>query len=62
MAWKVRSLSGLLLAVFMPAHAGPVFSVQSAGGAGFDVLADGVLVAPIRLAADGAIRGGHSHD
>ncbi len=55
MAWKVRSLSGLLLAVFMPAHAGPVFSVQSAGGVGFDVLADGVVVAPIRLAADGAI-------
>jgi hypothetical protein len=55
MAWKLRSLLGLLLASFMPAHAGPAFTVQPAGGLGFDVLADGVVVAPIRLAAGGAI-------
>ena len=55
MAWKLRSLLGLLLASFMPAHAGPAFTVQPAGGLGFDVLADGVVMAPIRLAAGGAI-------
>src|SRR2546425_244749 len=31
------------------------FTVQPAGNAGVDVYADGVLVAPIRLAANGAI-------
>jgi hypothetical protein len=35
--------------------AAPAFTVQPAGNAGFDVFADGVLVAPVRLAANGAI-------
>ncbi len=33
----------------------PVLTVQAAGNEGFDVFADSVLVAPIRLAANGAI-------
>jgi len=37
------------------AQANPVLTVQPAGNEGFDVYADGVLVAPIRLAANGAI-------
>ncbi|HWH69500.1 MAG TPA: hypothetical protein VNT26_08955, partial [Candidatus Sulfotelmatobacter sp.] len=36
-------------------HAAPVLTVRSAGNQGFDVYADGVLAAPIRLAANGAI-------
>lgn len=47
---------GLLAGVFAlsPAHAVD-FTVQPAGNQGFDVYADGVLVAPIRLAANGAL-------
>ncbi len=37
------------------AYAAPVFTVVPAGNAGFDVSADGVLAAPIRLAVNGAI-------
>jgi hypothetical protein len=35
--------------------AAPSFTVQANGNQGFDVFADGVLVAPIRLAANGAL-------
>src|SRR5437660_271755 len=44
----------LLLATFR-LNAAPTFIVQSVGNQGFDVFADGVLIAPIRLAANGAI-------
>jgi len=37
------------------AHAAPMVTVQPAGHAGFDVYANGVLVAPVRLAANGAL-------
>ena len=36
-------------------HAAPVVTVAASGHDGFDVFADGVLAAPIRLAANGAI-------
>lgn len=36
-------------------NAAPALTVQPAGNAGFDVYADGVLRAPVRLAANGAI-------
>ncbi len=39
----------------VPARATPVFTVAASGHDGFDVYADGVLAAPIRLAAHGAI-------
>jgi len=55
---SLRFFSGLalLLAAAIPAGAAtPVFTVQPAGNQGFDVSADGVLVAPIRLAANAAI-------
>ncbi len=45
----------LIAAAMLQAHAAPVFMVQPAGNIGFDVFADGVLVAPIRFAANGAI-------
>ncbi len=45
----------LSLAVAVESTAAPVFTVQSAGNLGFDVLADGALVAPIRFAAGGAL-------
>src|SRR6185369_10469827 len=45
----------LLLATTSATYAAPVFTVSPAGNAGFDVYADGVLAAPIRLAANGAI-------
>jgi hypothetical protein len=48
-------LIGFLLVSFLQVHATPVFTVRSAGNQGFDVLADGALVAPIRLAANGVI-------
>lgn len=54
---SLRLACGLLLLagdVSLPG-ATPVFTVQPALNQGFDVLADGVLVAPIRLAANGAI-------
>src|SRR6266542_4821905 len=46
----------LVLAVALQACAAPTFTVQPAGDSGFDVFADVVLTAPIRLAANGAIR------
>ncbi len=46
----------LLLAGLVQAQAGPVFTMRPAGNAGFDVLADGKVVAPIRLAAEHAIQ------
>jgi len=45
-----------MLAATIQGHAGPVFTVQPSGNEGFDVFADGVLSAPIRLAVNGAIR------
>ncbi len=45
----------LLSAPLIQTRAAPVFTVQAAGNAGFDVYADGVLQAPIRLAVNGAI-------
>jgi hypothetical protein len=44
----------LLLGALTHAHAA-TFTTTPAGNQGFDVFADGVLVAPIRLAANGAI-------
>jgi hypothetical protein len=46
---------GLILGAMIQVHAAPTFTVQLAGNEGFDVFADGVLAAPIRLAANGAI-------
>jgi len=37
------------------AYATPVITLQPAGNQGFDVYADGVLVAPVRLASNGAL-------
>src|ERR1035437_4337653 len=48
-AWLVLSLLALIQAQ------GGQITVQPAGNQGFDVYANGVLVAPIRLAANGAI-------
>ncbi len=60
LTYAVRRLRCPLFGVVLLASAAlqaatPVFTVRSAGNQGFDVLADGVLVAPIRLAANGAI-------
>ncbi len=54
---RAAGLLGLLVVwlVVRLASASPVLTVQPAGSEGFDVYADGVLVAPIRLAANGAI-------
>jgi hypothetical protein len=46
---------GLILGAIIQVHAAPTFTVRLAGNEGFDVFADGVLTAPIRLAANGAI-------
>src|SRR5438552_1060416 len=43
------------LAAILRVQAVPVFTVQPVGHEGFDVYADGVLAAPVRLAAHGAI-------
>src|ERR1043165_7403687 len=48
-------ISALLLTAAIPALASPVITASTAGNQGFDVYADGVLVAPVRLAANGAI-------
>jgi len=48
-AWLVLSLLALIQAQ------GGQITVQPSGNQGFDVYANGVLVAPIRLAANGAI-------
>jgi len=45
---------GLMIVALVQAH-GTTVTIQSAGNLGFDVYADGVLAAPIRLAANGAI-------
>lgn len=45
----------LVLGRLIQANAAPVFTVRPAGNQGFDVFADGVLVAPIRLAANSAL-------
>jgi len=43
------------MAAMIRIHAAPVFTVLPAGDEGFDVYADGILAAPIQLAANGAI-------
>src|SRR5437667_6735519 len=45
----------ILMAAVIRVQGAPTFTVQSNGNQGFDVFADGVLVAPVRLAANGAI-------
>src|SRR4051794_17698507 len=45
----------ILLAAIIRLEASPAFTVLPSGHEGFDVYADGVLVAPIRLSANGAI-------
>jgi hypothetical protein len=50
--WGARFILGLLA---MGQAQGGQITVQPAGNQGFDVYTDGVLVAPIRLAANGAI-------
>ena len=50
--WGARFILGLLA---MGEAQGGQLTVQPAGNQGFDVYADGVLVAPVRLAANGAI-------
>ncbi len=52
LGWVVLSLA------LAGARAALVLTVQPAGNSGFDVYADGVLAAPIRLAANGAIVAG----
>ena len=54
----VRCASVVLLTLLFRAQ-GAVFTVQPVGGLGFDILADGKLVAPIRLAAEDAIQAGN---
>ena len=56
-SWPRCSLWAIGLAfLVLKAHAGPVFTIQPVGDEGFDVLADGTLVAPIRLACESAIQ------
>jgi hypothetical protein len=47
---------GLIVGAMIHVQAAPNITVVPAGNEGFDVFADGVLAAPIRLAANGAIR------
>lgn len=49
-------LALLIFAFLLKAQGAPVFSVEPAGSAGFDILADGKVLAPIRLAAGGVIQ------
>jgi hypothetical protein len=42
--------------IVLKAHAGPVFTIQAAGNEGFNVLADGIVIAPVRLACESAIQ------
>ncbi len=46
----------MLLCLVLEGRGAPVFTIQPSGNEGFDVLADGNLIAPIRLAAEGAIQ------
>lgn len=50
--WVTLSFLGLTA---MVGSAAPVYTLQTVGNLGFDVYADGMLVAPIRLAANGAL-------
>src|SRR5260221_9044800 len=50
-----KILFWVIMAVGTQALAAPTFTVQPVANVGFDVFADGVLAAPIRLAANGAI-------
>lgn len=51
----VAVLMAIALGTVCYSHAATTFSVRSAGNTGFDVFADGVLVAPIRLAANNVL-------
>src|SRR5690242_9808845 len=59
--WLLYSACGaaLSLAFLCQSQGAPVFSVQPSGNAGFDIMADGKLVALIRLAAADAIQAGN---
>ncbi len=46
----------LLMVLVWEANAGPVFTLRPSGNEGFDILADGTVIAPIRLAAESAIQ------
>src|SRR6266853_1194704 len=46
----------LLMALVLQVNGSPLFTLRPVGNAGFDVLADGNVIAPIRLAAEGAIQ------
>jgi hypothetical protein len=46
----------LLIGLGLPAMGSPVFTVQPFGNEGFNVLSNGVTIAPIRLAAESAIQ------
>src|SRR5689334_15268623 len=52
--WFYAALLALIGTCF-GTRAAPVFTVSPSGNTGFDVYADGVLAAPIRLAANGAL-------
>jgi hypothetical protein len=54
----LRSLGwvGILLAFVVGSQGAPVFTVRPAGNEGFDVLADGVVIAPVRLSSESAIQ------
>ena len=53
-AFQAGSLA-VLMAAMIRVHGASAFTVQPSGNQGFDVYADGILVAPMRLAANGAI-------
>ena len=57
--WSVRLVWIVLLAAsLIRAQAGPVFTIRPVGNEGFDVLADGIVIAPVRLASESAILAG----
>src|SRR5215471_5292556 len=53
--WSLSSIYACCLLAASCVQAIPVITIQPAGNQGFDVYADGILVAPVRLAANGAI-------
>src|SRR5579862_3258626 len=54
-AFSLGLVIGMTGFVF-PAEGAPSFTIRPAGNEGFDVLADGVVVAPVRLACESAIQ------
>jgi len=53
--WLTLGLLLLVTAIARGQGSNPVLTLRPAGNTGFDVLADGTVVAPIRLAANGAL-------